>query len=37
MTNTPPIFDGYIVPPDAPGWGAEWDWDKFKAMTVEVY
>ena len=37
MTNAPPIVDGYIAPPDAPGWGAEWDWDKFIAMTVEVH
>ncbi len=22
---------------DGPGWGAEWDWDRFNAMTVEVY
>ena len=36
MTNTPPIVDGHIVPPDGPGWGAEWDWERFAAMTVEV-
>ena len=37
MTNAPPIVDGYIAPPDGPGWGAEWDWDKFAAMRVEVH
>ena len=28
MANTPPIVDGHIAPPDGPGWGAEWDWDR---------
>ena len=28
---------GRISPPDAPGWGAEWDWDLFKKRTVEVW
>ncbi len=37
LTNTPPIVDGHIVPPDGLGWGAEWDWDRFDAMTVEEY
>ena len=37
MTNTPPIADGHIVPPDGPGWGAEWDREKFSAMTVEEH
>ena len=36
MTNTPPIVDGHILPPDGPGWGAEWDRDRFAAMTVQV-
>ena len=36
MTNTPPIAEGHIAPSDGPGWGAEWDWDRFNAMTVEV-
>ena len=37
MVNTPRIADGHIVPPDGPGWGAEWDWDRFDAMTVEEH
>ena len=37
MTNTPPIVDAHIAPPAGPGWGAEWDWDRFNAMTVEVH
>ena len=37
MTNTPPIADGHIAPPDGPGWGAEWDREKFSAMTVEEH
>ena len=37
MVNTPPIANGYITPPEGPGWGAEWDWDRFNAMTVEEH
>jgi L-alanine-DL-glutamate epimerase-like enolase superfamily enzyme len=37
MTNTPAIVDGHIAPPDGPGWGAEWDWDRFAALTVEEH
>jgi L-alanine-DL-glutamate epimerase-like enolase superfamily enzyme len=34
LLNAPEIKDGSLAPPDAPGWGAEWDWDKFNAMVV---
>lgn len=37
LVNTPRIRDGHIVPPDGPGWGAEWDQDRFDALTVEVF
>lgn len=37
MTNRPVITDGHLIPPDSPGWGAEWDWDRFDKMTVGVY
>ncbi len=37
MTNKPIVADGHLLPPDGPGWGAEWDWDRFNEMTVEVY
>ena len=37
MVNTPPIANGYITPPEGPGWGAEWDWDRFNAMTVDEH
>ena len=37
MVNTPRIVDGHIAPPDGPGWGAEWDWDRFDRMTVEEH
>jgi len=36
MNPTVPV-NGRISPPDAPGWGAEWDWDLFKKRTVEVW
>ena len=29
-------IDGKLSPPDAPGWGAEWDWKQFEKRTVEV-
>ena len=37
MVNKPLIADGHIVPPDSPGWGAEWDTERFEAMTVAEY
>ena len=37
MINKPIVTDGHLTPPDGPGWGAEWDWDKFDKMTVDVY
>ena len=36
MTNPPRIVDGCLVPPDGPGWGAEWDWDFVAKRTVAV-
>ena len=29
------IGDGSIAPPDLPGWGAEWDMDRFNSLVVE--
>ena len=29
-------IDGKLSPPDAPGWGAEWDRKQFEKRTVEV-
>ncbi len=37
MMNPVVPINGRISPPDAPGWGAEWDWDLFKRRTVEVW
>ncbi len=37
MMNPLAPINGRISPPDAPGWGAEWDWDLFKKRTVEVW
>lgn len=34
LLNGPLIEDGHIAPPDGPGWGAEWDMDKFRSMIV---
>ena len=34
MTNPPLPADGYVTPPQTPGWGAEWDWDYFRKKTV---
>ena len=27
---------GVVSYPDAPGWGAEWDWDRFEKKRVAV-
>ena len=37
LTNAPLIEEGHIAPNDLPGWGAEWDMDKFDAMVVEEH
>lgn len=37
MLNAPLIEDGHIAPPDGPGWGAEWDEDKFQSLVVAEY
>ena len=29
--------DGWITFPTGPGWGAEWDWERFKKSTVDVW
>jgi L-alanine-DL-glutamate epimerase-like enolase superfamily enzyme len=34
LLNGPLIVEGHIAPPDGPGWGAEWDMDKFQSMVV---
>jgi len=34
LLNPPLPREGYIAPPDAPGWGAEWDWDYFRKVRV---
>ena len=25
---------GWVTPPKGPGWGAEWDWKRFKSKRV---
>lgn len=37
MLNGPEIIDGYMTPPDTPGWGAEWDWNRFNRLVVQEY
>lgn len=36
LQNPPLPQNGYIVPPDRPGWGAEWDWSYFKKKRIAV-
>ncbi|MBM3262936.1 MAG: hypothetical protein FJY97_05855 [candidate division Zixibacteria bacterium] len=37
MVNGPEIVGGFMTPPYAPGWGAEWDRDRFNSLIVEEY
>ncbi len=37
LRNAPLIQDGCISPPDRPGWGAEWDEERFQRLTVARY
>jgi L-alanine-DL-glutamate epimerase-like enolase superfamily enzyme len=30
LLNPPTPVKGRIAPPDGPGWGAEWDWERFE-------
>jgi L-alanine-DL-glutamate epimerase-like enolase superfamily enzyme len=37
LLNAPLIEDGHLAPPDGPGWGAEWDKERFQSMLVATY
>jgi L-alanine-DL-glutamate epimerase-like enolase superfamily enzyme len=37
LLNAPLIEDGHIVPPDGPGWGAQWDEERFASLVVETH
>jgi L-alanine-DL-glutamate epimerase-like enolase superfamily enzyme len=37
LLNGPLIVDGHIAPPDTPGWGAEWDEERFRVRVVAEY
>jgi L-alanine-DL-glutamate epimerase-like enolase superfamily enzyme len=37
LLNAPVVEDGHLAPPDGPGWGAEWDEDRFQSLIVEAY
>ncbi|MCI0528379.1 MAG: hypothetical protein L0Y56_13145 [Nitrospira sp.] len=37
LLNAPLIENGHLAPPDLPGWGAEWDEDRFRSLVVEEY
>lgn len=37
LLNAPLVSDGCLSPPDAPGWGAEWDDARFSALVVAAY
>jgi len=36
LLNAPLIEDGYIAPPEKPGWGAVWDEERVRKLTVKV-
>ena len=36
LLNAPIIEDGRIAPPDRPGWGAVWDEERLRSLTVET-
>lgn len=36
MTNPVVPKDGWVSYPDSPGWGAEWDWERFNSQRVAV-
>ncbi len=36
LLNAPIIEDGRIAPPDGPGWGAIWDEERLRSLTVET-
>ena len=37
MLNAPLVSDGHLSPPDAPGWGAEWDEERFNSLVAAEY
>lgn len=37
MVNAPVVVDGALAPPDGPGWGAEWDEDRFQSRIVATH
>ncbi|MEW6753408.1 MAG: enolase C-terminal domain-like protein [Candidatus Latescibacterota bacterium] len=34
LLNAPVVEDGHLVPPEGPGWGAEWDEERFRRLVV---
>ncbi len=36
LLNAPLIEDGRIAPPDGPGWGAVWDEERLRSLTVNT-
>jgi len=37
LLNAPLIEAGQLAPPDLPGWGAEWNDDRFRSLVVAEY
>ncbi|MEX1018027.1 MAG: enolase C-terminal domain-like protein, partial [Litorilinea sp.] len=37
MLNAPVVENGALMPPDGPGWGAEWDEDRFQSRIVATH
>jgi L-alanine-DL-glutamate epimerase-like enolase superfamily enzyme len=35
MVNAPLVEEGHLRPPDGPGWGAEWDEEQVRHLTVQ--
>ena len=35
LLNGSVVTDGHLTPPDGPGWGAEWDENRFESLIVE--
>ena len=34
LMHAPVVEDGHLAPTDLPGWGAEWDEDRFQSLVV---
>ena len=37
LLNAPLVSEGHLSPPDGPGWGAEWDEERFNSLVSAEY